>query len=731
LKALSLFLLSISVLSGAAQAQTKAYIASTAANAVTVIDTASKAVLGAIAVGVAPTRVAITPDGVRAYVSNRDSGTVSAIDTMTDTVVATIPVGDGPGELAVTPDGGQVYVILAGGVVQVIDRVLDAVVATIRVPGSGGAIAMAPDGARAYVASGPVSVIDTATQAVVESFALEAGNATGVAISPDGTRAYFTATASDIFSGGSVVMLDTATAKANATLALGALPGQIALAPDGGRAYVAIQSVWMFSGYAAGFLPGRTVEVIDTATLSRLQSVDLGAYNTAAAIAVTPDRSAIYASIPRLSSVGVIDTGTNALTKIMPVAAGASGLAIISDPSVPLEPRVVDAVDDKPAFSIPSTGAIAVANVLANDRLAGAPATLANVALSQLSSSDPRIGLDAASGSVHVAAGAAAGSHSLIYRICELENPRNCDEAAVLVSVRNPNVIDAVNDSATALAGRAALASVLANDKLGSTAATLASVKLAHVSSTHAGITLNAATGSVSVSAGTPAGSYSLAYRICEIADPLNCDQASVAVSVMPSAIDAVDDAGVLTLGGGLAVANVLANDRLGGALASVATVTLASVSSTDAGIGLNATTGAVVVASGTAAGAHSLVYRICERSSPSNCDQATVTVTVKPAAVNAVNDFARASARRAGTALASVLANDAVGVSRATTDNVTLRLVSLTPDSDSIRLDLADGSVDVLGRLRSGVYVLTYQICEIASLANCDSATVTLDLRN
>ena len=89
----------------------------------------------------------------------------------------------------------------------------------------------------------------------------------------------------------------------------------------------------------------------------------------------------------------------------------------------------------------------------------------------------------------------------------------------------------------------------------------------------------------------------------------------------------------------------------------------------------------------------------------------------------------ARASSKVAGTALASVLANDFLGNVRATIATVRLSQVSLTPSSNLIRLDLSDGSVDVLGKVNSGRYSLVYRICEIASPGNCDTATVTLDL--
>ena len=719
-----------------AKAQTKAYVANTTANVVEVIDTATDAVVATVAVGTGPTRVAIAPDGIRAYVSNTNSLSVSAIDIATDTVVATIPVSGNPGALVVTPNGQHVYVVLSGGEVQVIDTALDAVIATVPIAGSGGGIAITPDGARVYIAAGAISVIDTLTNTVVDSFNADAGRVTGVSISPDGSRAYFVTNGLDIFgSGAGVIVLDTATHAVIRTILLGGLPGQIALAPDGSRAYVGIQAVWVNTGYGAAFIPGRSVTVIDTVLNAVSGSIDLGAdgtswtlQNTAAGIAVSPDRSDIYIAIPRISSVAVVNTSTHVVRQRISVAAGPNGLAIVPDPSVIVTPYVIRAVNDKAPFSVPSTGATAVASVLANDTLGGARATLAHVALSQQSTTDSRITLNLASGSVTVAAGASIGTHALGYQICEIASPLNCDGATVALNIRAPYVINAVDDSATAFPGTTALTNVLANDTLGGTIAKRTTVKLS-VSSTVAGITLNVTSGSVSVAPGTPIGTHSLVYRICEIADPLNCDDATVRITVVPNAIDAVNDSGTSTRAGGVAVADVLANDRFKGVAATRTKVSLAFVSSTNAGVTLTVSNGAVLVAAGTAAGTHALAYRICEIASPSNCDQAIVTVTVTSYVVNAVNDFARASSKVAGTALASVLSNDYLGTMRATIANVTVAMVSVTPANPQIWLDPSDGSVDVLGKTDSVIYSLVYEICERTNPANCDRATVTLEL--
>ena len=79
-------------------------------NTVSVINTATNAVVATIPVGIVPEIVAVSPDGTRAYVANQGSDTVSVINTSTNTVVATIPAGSQPVGVGVTPNGTRVYV---------------------------------------------------------------------------------------------------------------------------------------------------------------------------------------------------------------------------------------------------------------------------------------------------------------------------------------------------------------------------------------------------------------------------------------------------------------------------------------------------------------------------------------------------------------------------------------------------------------------------------------------
>jgi YVTN family beta-propeller protein len=155
-------------------------VLSTSDNSVTVINGFSK-----------PVGVAITPDGTRAYVTNYDSNTVSVINTATNAVIGSpIAVGSGPWRIAITPDGTRAYVGNLDATVTVINTVTNTVARTISVQALG--FAFTPDGARAYLADDnhdTVSVIDTASGTVMDTIAV--GNSPySVAITPDGNRAY-------------------------------------------------------------------------------------------------------------------------------------------------------------------------------------------------------------------------------------------------------------------------------------------------------------------------------------------------------------------------------------------------------------------------------------------------------------------------------------------------------------------------------------------------------------
>jgi hypothetical protein len=274
-------------------------------------------------------------------------------------------------------------------------------------------------------------------------------------------------------------------------------------------------------------------------------------------------------------------------------------------------------------------------------------------------------------------------------------------------------------------AGGTAVANVLANDWIAGVRATTSNVFMSQISATNAGVTLDTVDGSVDVSSGTPAGTYTLNYQICDSANASNCDGAKVTVIVGQYVVDAVNDSGWASPStGGTAVANVLANDKLSAFQATTANVNLSLVSATS-GISLSSA-GAVNVAAGTAFGDYSLVYRICDKLNLANCDQATVTVSVRNYTIDAVNDYVRASSK-VGSSPINVLANDTFNGATATAAKVSITQISAP--ITGITLNTSTGWISVATKTSSGIYNLTYKICEINAPTNCDTAIATIEL--
>ena len=232
---------------------------------VSVIDTATNTVIATIPILSDTRGVAVNPAGTRVYVTNAlVNGSVTVIDATTNTAIGSpIPVGPSPIGIAVNPAGTRVYVANNGfGIgcaISAIDTATNIVIATIVISGcpidfNGDGpygVAISPDGSRVYVTTRiGFSVIDTATNTLIGRFAVGSG-ATGIAINAAGTRLYVTQSYS---STNTVSVIDTATnAVVGSPIAVGVEPEGIAIDPSGTRVLVANSA-------------SNTVSVIDTAT---------------------------------------------------------------------------------------------------------------------------------------------------------------------------------------------------------------------------------------------------------------------------------------------------------------------------------------------------------------------------------------------------------------------------------------------------------------------------------
>ena len=181
----------------------------------------------------------------------------------------------------------------------------------------------------------------------------------------------------------------------------------------------------------------------------------------------------------------------------------------------------------------------------------------------------------------------------------------------------------------------------------------------------------------------------------------------------------------VLTLG---------ANDTLdGNALPGTELYYVAAGSALPTGISLNASDGTVDVAAATSEGLYSFDYEVCETSSRFNCDIATATIEVDfpPLPITADNDTGSVTDSSLGfTSVLNVLDNDSIdGESRPTAFDLSVSLGSALPPG--LTFNTNTGAVGVLSGTPSGTYSFDYDLCEDGDPANCETATVTIDVTN
>lgn len=171
------------------------------ANAVAVVDLATKAKIAEFSVGEAPTGICFSPDGATAFVSNRSDDTVMVIDAAKRKVKQTVPVGDEPHGLAVDRAGSTLYVLnTASDDITVLDARTLQRIKVLRASNGPWSAALSPDGSQLLISNtyshetgfrtplaSETTVIDTVRQRVEDRRPAEGTNLmTGIAWHPSG-----------------------------------------------------------------------------------------------------------------------------------------------------------------------------------------------------------------------------------------------------------------------------------------------------------------------------------------------------------------------------------------------------------------------------------------------------------------------------------------------------------------------------------------------------------------
>ncbi|MGL2987381.1 PKD domain-containing protein [Flavobacterium sp. RSSA_27] len=416
----------------------------------------------------------------------------------------------------------------------------------------------------------------------------------------------------------------------------------------------------------------------------------------------------------------------------------------VASVDVVVNPPIIDAINDTTPVVIGTNGKNTVMNALKNDRLNGVSLNNSMVKISVIKKAKPLyVGapvpyLDVSNGNISVPSGTPAETYSIEYQICENLNASNCDVATIQIKVTAAPII-AVDDfegPINGLIGNNSVMNAFANDTFNGSAITqkLVNVSIINPASprfTGANVpSLDSTTGIVSVPADTPIGVYTIVYKLCERLNPLNCAEAIVRLQVTAAAVDAVDDevVGINGFIGNPNAINAFANDTYNGFPLELNKLTIRIIEPAlpirnRLEPKLNINDGTVSVPAGTAAGNYVIVYQICEKLNPTNCDIASVKINVTTTSIDAVDDvYQIVNGNDGATSVLNVLNNDQYNNGNATLNDV--RIVSIPSGPITIN---SDGSVNVAPNTPSGTYTLNYAICSLLNPSNCDLAKVTV----
>jgi YVTN family beta-propeller protein len=256
---------------------TLAYVAENSANKIAVINTTTNTAGTPLSTNVStPDSVAISPNGRLAYVT-MGNDKLAVVDTITQGHFGNspfaLPAGCvAPTGIAITPDGTQFYVACPGG-----NEVLvfSAITATTTSPltalatistGAGStpeSVSFKPDGTRAYVTlsgNNKLAIINTSTQAEITDspFTLSATNTApqGIVLATNGTEIYAYIAKEAAGSGQPGVEVEDITADptsspltpvANLQTGAGSAPNSVAILPDSSRVYVTLEGANQFA----------------------------------------------------------------------------------------------------------------------------------------------------------------------------------------------------------------------------------------------------------------------------------------------------------------------------------------------------------------------------------------------------------------------------------------------------------------------------------------------------
>jgi len=411
---------------------------------------------------------------------------------------------------------------------------------------------------------------------------------------------------------------------------------------------------------------------------------------------------------------------------------GVATVTVIVSPS----PIKLQTTDDTFTHTT-TTQTIVLGNILTNDSYNTQSVTTASVTISTTTALTNTPYIATATGEVLLPAHTPAGTYTLSYSLCAKSVPYNCSEVAIVTIIVSPSPIKlrTTDDtfSHTTTTQTIVLGNILTNDSYNSQSVTTASVTISTTTALTNTPYIATQTGEVFLPSHTPAGTYTLTYRLCAESAPYNCSGvATVTVIVSPSPIKLQttnDTFSHTTTTQTIVLGNILTNDSYNTQSVTTASVTISTTTALTNVPYIATATGEVFLPAHTPAGTYTLTYSLCAKSAPYNCSEvATVTVIVSssPIKLQTTDDTFSHTTTTQTIVLGNILTNDSYNTQSVTTASVTISTTTALTNVPYIAT--TTGEVFLPAHTPAGTYTLTYSLCAKTAPYNCSEvATVTI----
>ena len=438
--------------------------------------------------------------------------------------------------------------------------------------------------------------------------------------------------------------------------------------------------------------------------------------------------------LPANTSAGIYTLTYSLCAKVAPY--NCSGLATVT---VVVNPSPIQLTVANNTFThTTTTHSTVLGNIFTNDSYNTQSITTASVTISTTTASANAPYIATSTGEVVLPANTSAGIYTLTYSLCAKVAPYNCSGLATVTVIVSKPLVIARDDTYTVTVGTTTITeSIYHNDSIGEQTANTSLVNFQAIGGNKDRnnfyiLSVNLA-GNILIPQGTPTGTYTLQYRICDMNDIHNCATATITVVITEIPILPVvarDDTYTVTIGTTTITESIYHNDSIGDQMVDASLVNFQAIGgskdSNNFYILSVSLAGNVLIPQATPIGTYTLEYRICDVHHRSNCDSATVRVSVippstpPPTLVVTPDTFTYTG----NTIVGNILDNDTINNNPIELPDDDINIEAEEPTDKEPYIDTATGDVLVPTHTPAGTYTLNYELC-IENLTICDATTV------